>query len=97
MPASPDPKSQYGIINSSNEGLIFMVSRIMEQYMKAEGLTDRTLAKKIGCSHMTIFYLRKRRVPYCRVSFLSRITLAFDCNLIDWIRYGIEQGIDRDL
>jgi len=92
-PESPCTKPLLNDINESNKGLISLIGRITQRYMIAEGLSDRKLATRIGCSHTMIFYLRKGALAYCGVSFLSRVALAFNCSLMDWVKSEPPQAV----
>lgn len=53
-------------------------SHALAQYMKHRGLTVRTLAEKVGCSHSTIGHLRSGKSTYVRPEWARAIERHLD-------------------
>lgn len=82
-------------INRSNQSFLIPFGLNTDYYMRLNGLTDRTLAKRVGCAHSMIFELRKGNVKYCGISLLSRIAIALGFTLGDWLKVEQPEGIER--
>ena len=73
-------------VTKSNHAIIAHVGAFVGYYKRLYGLSDTKIGLRAGCSHVAIIKLRQGVMPYCGISFLSKVALSFGFNLLDWLR-----------
>lgn len=73
-------------VNEQNHAIISLVGAHLLRLRASHGYSDRYIASRAGCSHVTIWHIRRGTLKYCGISLLTKICAALGCDLLDWLR-----------